>query len=261
MSRYRLVWAAVATVAAAGIAGAVAGATATVSPAVTAMTALRTSLALQTADVRRIQAAFFGPSMLWRLTKSADRTVVEPGQRIIYTITLQQVQPPFSVAARMCLGSLNQADCQTANTILLSQPLVVDDLSALTAHATFDNDAKGVPGTVVRVQTRAGSTVLTAEPDTAMANVTRLRFTFSVTVKHHAKPGTAIGNTAYVSVHTEYAPAPGPLTNCSLDAVFTRADGVVPSACTVRSVIPPAKGGAQTGFGGMAGHIGNLGRG
>jgi hypothetical protein len=258
MGRYRLVWAAVAAVFAAGIAGAVTGATATVSPA--AMTTMHTSLVLQTAAVRRIQTAFFGPSMVWRLSKTTDHSVVKPGQRITYTIILQQLQPPSSVAARMCLGSPNRPDCQTANTVSLSQPLVVDDLSAVTAHTTFNNDVKSVPGTVVRVQNRAGSTVVTAEPDTATANVTRLRFTFSVTVKHHTKPGTTIGNTAYVSVHTEYAPSPGPLTNCPLDTVFTAAHGRVPSACTARSAIPPAKGGAQTGFGGMAGHVGNVGR-
>jgi hypothetical protein len=258
MSRNRLVWAALAAVAAAGIAGAVTGAMTTASPA--AMTAQRKSVMMQTSAMNRLQAGFVGPSMTWRLTKTANRTVVEPGRRIIYTIVLQQLQSPFSVAARMCLGRPDQADCQTANTVLLSQPLVVDDLSAVTAHTTYDHDATGSYGTVVRVQKRAGSTVVTAEPDTVLSGVTRLRLTFSVTVRHHTKPGTAIRNTAYVSVHTEYVPAPGPLTNCPLGAVFTRANGVVPPACTALAAVPPAKGGAQTGFGGMAGHVGNLGR-
>jgi hypothetical protein len=252
VSRYR--WLAIAAVATSGLAGAATGAatTATSAPAIA-----RTGFI---SAVQRTGPAFFGPSMTWRLTKTADRGVVESGDRITYTIILQQLQAPSSVAARMCLGRPEQADCQTANTILLSQPLVVDNLSGVTAHTTFDNDAKGVPGTVVRVGTRAGSTVVTAEPDTLLANVTRLRFTFSVTVKRHTKPGTRIINTAYVSVHTEYAPMPGPLTNCSLDTVFTSADGAVPAACTAVSAIPPAKGGAQTGFGGMAGRVGDLGR-
>jgi hypothetical protein len=252
MIRYR--WLAFAAVVTAGLAGAATGAATT---AASAPANARTGLI---STVQRTVPAFFGPSMTWRLAKTANRAVVEPDDRITYTIILQQLQAPSSVAARMCLGRPSQADCQTANTILLSQPLVVDNLSGVTAHATFENDAEGVPGTIVRIGTRAGSTVVTAEPDTALANVTRLRFTFSVIVKRHTKPGTKIVNTAYVSVHTEYAPAPGPLTNCSLDSVFTSADGKVPSACTAVSAIPPAKGGAQTGFGGMAGHVGNLGR-
>jgi hypothetical protein len=248
MSRFRLVWAAVVAMMVAGAVGAVTGALS--SPGMT------TTAALQTAAVQRARVAFFGSSMTWRLDKTGDRTVVEPGQRVTYTIILQQVQNPFSVAARMCLGRPDQADCETANTVLLSQPLVVDDLAAVTAHASYDNDARGTPGTVVRARDRAGDTVLTAEPDTALANVTRLRLIFSVTVKRHTKPGTTIGNTAYVSVHTAYVPAPGPLTNCPLGAVFARA--AVPAACTALAVIPPAKGGAQTGFGGMAGHVGNI---
>jgi hypothetical protein len=250
MSRYRLVWAAVAAVAVAAIAGAVTGAV-TSPPATTAFV-------LQTAQVRHGQPAFTGPSMTWRLTKTADPAVVKPGQRITYTIVVQQLQPPASVAERMCLGMPDQVDCVAANNALLSQPLVVDDLAAVSAHAEFDNDAKGAPGTVVRVSDRAGRTVVTAEPDTALASVSRLQFTFSVMVGRHARRGTWIRNTAYVSVHAEYAPAPGPLTNCPLGAVFTRADGVVPAACTALSAIPPAKGGAQTGFGGMAGHVGSL---
>jgi hypothetical protein len=251
MSRYRrLAWAALTATGAVAVTWLITGAVATASPAV--------STASDSAG-QRTDAAFIGPSMIWRLTKTADRAVVQPGQRITYTIVLQQLQSPFSLAARLCLASPNRPDCEAANTILLSQPLIVDDLSAVTAHATFDNDAKGVPGTIVRVQTRAGGTVIMAEPDTAVPGVTRLRFTFSVTVKDHTKPGTAIGNTAYVSVHTAFVPAPGPLTNCSLDTVFTGAHGVVPSACTAFSVIPPAKGGAQTGFGGMAGRVGNIG--
>ena len=256
--RHRLAWAAAAAVASAGIAGAVTGAMTTGTPAASDMAATRSSAMLETAAARPIQAQFFGPSMVWRLTKTADRTVVESGQRIAYTIILQQLQPPLSVAERMCLGRPDQADCVTANTILLSEPLVLDDLSGVTAHTDFDNDAKGVPGTIVRVQTRAGNLMITAEPDTALPSVTRLRFTFSVRVRHHTKPGTSIANTAYVSVHTAYAPVPGPLTNCPLEAVFTH--GTVPSACTAVSAIPPARGGAQTGFGGMAGHVGNLGR-
>jgi len=252
MGGYRLVPAAAVVIVAVGIASAVAGAAA--SPAVS------TAVARQTAVVRHAQVAFSGPSMTWRLTKTADHAVTEPGRRITYTIVLQQLQSPFSVAARMCTGRPDRAYCQTANVSLLSQPLVVDDLSAVTEHTTFDNDAKGAPGTIVRVKDEAGSTVVTAEPDTALAGVSRLRFTFSVTVRQHTKPGTSIRNTAYVSVHTEYAPAPGPLTNCPLGAVFTSADGAVPSACTAISAIPPARGGAQTGFGGMAGHVGNLGR-
>jgi hypothetical protein len=247
----------VAAIAAAGIAGAVTGALTSAPPAVTAMTA-RTSFVRQTAPVRRIQVAITGPSMVWRLTKTANHSVVAPGEQITYTITLQQLQSPFSVAARMCLDSTNRPDCETANTILLAQPVIVDDLSGVTGHAVYDHDAEGAPGTIVQVKDRAGSTVVSAEPDTALADVTRLRFTFSVRVKHHTKPGTTIRNTAYVSVHTGYVPAPGPLTNCSLSAVFTH--GAVSPSCTAVSVIPPAKGGAQTGFGGMAGHVGNLGR-
>jgi hypothetical protein len=250
MGRYRLVWVAVVAVIVAGAAGAVTGALS--APGMT-MTA-----ALQTAAVQHARVAFFGPSLTWRLAKTGDRRIVEPGQRVTYTITLQQVQNPFSVAARMCLGRPDQAECETANTVLLSEPLVVDDLAGVTAHASFDDDAKGMPGTVVRTQDRAGSTVVTAEPDTALASVTRLRLTFSVTVNRHTRPGTTIGNTAYVSVHTAYVPAPGPLTNCPLGAVF--ANAAVPAACTALAVIPPAKGGAQTGFGGMAGHVGNVGQ-
>jgi hypothetical protein len=249
MSRYRLVGAALAAMGIAGIAGAVTGVL--TSPPGTAV-------ALQTAEVRHNQVAFFGPSLIWRLTKTADRKVAEPGQRITYTIILEQLQSPFSVAARMCLGRPEQADCQIANAILLSEPLVVDNLTGVTAHTTYDNDAKGGPGTVVRVQPRDGDMIITAEPDTALFSVVRLRLTFSVTVRPRTRPGTTIGNTAYVSVHTAYAPAPGPLTNCSLGTVFTRAGGAVPAACTALSVIPPHKGGAQTGFGGMAGHVGNL---
>lgn len=201
------------------------------------------------------------PSVVWRLTKTADRAVVHPGQRITYTIVVKQVQNPEAVAKRWCAPVTNRPACEEVNALSLSQPMIIDDLASVTQHAAFDHDATSGPGTELALAQHAGHTFLSAELDPKDMSATQIRFTFSVTVNRGARPGTAISNSAYVSLHVTHVAPGGPLSNCPVDLLFGAVPGMPPAglpACTATSIIPPAAGGAHTGFGGMAGHVGNI---
>jgi hypothetical protein len=200
-------------------------------------------------------------SVVWRLTETADRAVVHPGQRITYTIVVQQVQNPAAVAKRWCAPVTNRPACEEVNTLSLSQPVIIDDLAGVAQHAAFDHDATSSPGTVLTPGQHDGRTFLSAELDPKDMNATQLRFTFSVTVNRGARPGTAISNSGYVSLHVTHVTPGGPLSNCPVDLLFGAVLGIPsggPPACTATSIVPPAAGGAHTGFGGMAGHVGNI---
>jgi hypothetical protein len=105
-----------------------------------------------------------------------------------------------------------------------------------------------------------------------------LRFTFSVKVRRGTRPGTVIRNMALVMFNvTNIRSGSHPLSNCPLDVpLFAIAnpdgnlDEAAPSVgaqeetarsrlvgCLATTIVPP-EGGATTGFGGMAGHVGNL---
>ena len=206
-------------------------------------------------------AATLPASVVWRLTKTADRAVVHPGQRITYTIMVQRLQNPAVVANRWCAPVTNKAACEEVNTLSLSQPMVIDDLAGVTRHATFDHDAASSSGTVLTLGQHDGHTFLSAELDPGQMNATQMRFSYSVTVNRGARPGTSIRDSAYVSLHVTHVAPGGPLSDCPADLLFGAVAGIgsaTPPACTATSVIPPAAGGAHTGFGGMAGHVGNI---
>jgi hypothetical protein len=192
-------------------------------------------------------------------------------------MTLRRVQDPAKVAAWLCALGPAKAVCQQQNRQGLDQPSVVDDLNMVTQHATYNGDARGAKGTSITVLPDGGSTIITARP--AGPRVATLSFTFSVTVRRGTRPGTAIRNMALVRFAVaNVRPGNIPLSNCPLDVplfAVPNGDGnleeMAPSAaiqqatakarlanCLATTIVPPSPGGVMTGFGGMAGHVGNL---
>jgi hypothetical protein len=213
------------------------------------------------------------------MSPEVDRILARPGQRITYSMTLRRVQDVAKVAAWLCALGPAKPVCEQQNRAGLENPSVVDDLNMVTQHATYNHDARGAKGTSITVLPDGDSTIITARP--VNPRVSELRLTFSVTVRHGTRPGTAIRNMALVMFAVaNIRPGNIPLSNCPLDVplfVAPNSDGNLeekaPAAvlelatagarlagCRVTTIVPPAGGGAMTGFGGLAGHIGNVGR-
>lgn len=214
-------------------------------------------------------------AVTWRMGPEVNRLLARPGQVIKYTFTLRRVRNPRIVAAWLCAPQPAKAVCQRENTRNLENPVVVDDLNIVSQHAVYDNDAKGARGTSVSVQLVGPSTVIFAHPS-GVGNM--VRFTFSVTVRRGTRPGTVIRNMALVMFNvTNIRSGNHPLSNCPLDVPLFEIpspdgnlDEAAPSVgaqeatagarlagCGATTIVPPL-GGATTGFGGMAGHVGNL---
>jgi hypothetical protein len=213
----------------------------------------------------------------WRISPEVDRILARPGQRITYTMTLRRVRHPAKVAAWLCALGPAKPVCEQQNRQGLRNPSVVDDLNMVTQHATYNRDARGAKGTSITVLPDGGSTIITARP--ASPKVSLLRFTFSVTVRRGTRPGTAIRNMALVMFAVaNIRPGYIPLSNCPLNVpLFATPSGdgnleeMAPAAaielatanarlaqCRVTTIVPPKPGGAMTGFGGVAGHVGNV---
>jgi hypothetical protein len=213
------------------------------------------------------------------MSPEVDRILARPGQRITYTMTLRRVRHPAKVAAWLCALGPAKPVCEQQNRQGLRNPSVVDDLNMVTQHATYNRDARGAKGTSITVLPDGGSTIITARP--ASPKVSLLRFTFSVTVRRGTRPGTAIRNMALVMFAVaNIRPGNIPLSNCPLDVplfAVPNGDGnleeMAPAAaiqqatakarlanCLATTIVPPNGRGAMTGFGGMAGHVGNVGR-
>lgn len=218
------------------------------------------------------------PTVTWRMAPEANRILARPGQRITYTMTLRRVRSPATVAAWLCAPQPARTVCLRENVRNLENPVIVDDLNIVSQHASYDNDARGLGGTSVSVQVDGPSTVIVARPSSVSAAVKTLRFTFSVKVRRGTRPGTRIRNVALVMFTvTNIRSGNHPLSNCPLDVplfAIANPDGnleeAAPSAgaqeatagsrlasCFATTIVPP-EGGATTGFGGMAGHVGNL---
>jgi len=218
------------------------------------------------------------PTVTWRMAPEVARLTARPGQRITYTVTLRRVRNPAAVAAWLCAPQPARATCQRENTRNLENPFIVDDLNIVGQHAVYDNDVLGFGGTDVSVRADGPSTVIVAHPANPGSATTTLSFRFSVTVRRGTRPGTAIRNMALVMFAvSDVRPGSHPLSNCPLDLplfLIAKPDGnlkeLAPSpgaqeapdgfslaGCVATTVVRP-KGGATTGFGGMAGHVGNL---
>jgi hypothetical protein len=237
-----------------------------------------TAAARQPRKPAKPRLAVFHP-VTWRMGPEVDRILARPGQRITYTMTLRRVQDPAKVAAWLCALGPAKAVCQQQNQQGLQHPSVVDDLNMVMQHATYNHDARGAKGTSITVLPDGDSTIITARP--AGPRVPMLRFTFSVTVRRGTRPGTAIRNMALVMFAVaNIRPGSIPLSNCPLDVplfAVPNGDGnleeMAPAAaieqatakarlasCLATTIVPPNPGPVMTGFGGMAGHVGNLGR-
>ena len=218
-------------------------------------------------------------TVTWRMSPEANRVLARPGQRIRYTMTLRQVRDPAAVAAWLCAPQPARAVCQRENLRNLRNPLVVDDLNIVSLHARYDDDVRGAPGTSATTLVDGPSMVIVARPVAAGARTAPVRFTFTVTVRRHTRPGTVIRNMALVMFTvTNIRSGNHPLSNCPLDVplfAVPNPDGNLEEAapspraqeataggrlasCFASTVVPPNPGGAMTGFGGMAGHVGNL---
>lgn len=239
--------------------------------------AVAVGLCTVTVDPDAARAAPF-PTVTWRMAPEVARPTARPGQRITYTVTLRRVRNPAAVAAWLCAPQPARAACQRDNTRNLENPFIVDDLNIVGQHAVYDNDVRGFGGTSVGVRTDGPSAVIVAHPATVGPATTTLSFRFSVTVRRGTRPGSAIRNMALVMFAvTDIRPGSHPLSNCPLDLpLFLVAkpdgnlkelapspgaqeapDGVSLAGCVAATVVRP-KDGATTGFGGMAGHVGNL---
>jgi len=231
-----------------------------------------------TAAVPQPRPMAFRP-VTWQMAPEVDRILARPGQRITYSMTLRRVQDVAKVAVWLCALGPAKPVCEQQNRVGLENPSVVDDLNMVTQHATYNHDARGAKGTSIAVLPDGDSTIITARP--ANPRVSQLRFTFSVTVRRGTRPGTVIRNMALVMFEVaNIRPGNIPLSNCPLDVPLffaPNSDGNMeekaPAAmrelatararlvgCGMITIVPPAAGGAMTGFGGLAGHIGNVGR-
>jgi hypothetical protein len=219
-----------------------------------------------------------GPHVAWWLTNAASTALVHPGERLGYTVRLRQVRSPAKVTAWLCAKSAATAECTRVNELDVGNPMIVDDLAPVMAHASYNRDARGAAGTSISVQQDGASTVIIARP-TRPGGSPDVGFSFSVTANHGLRPGTVIRNVAQVMFAVEnIRPDAGALSNCPLNVPlfahpFTngnmeelapsiaqlRATGdALPPSCFGTSVVPPSPGGPHTGFGGLAGHIGNV---